>query len=462
MQRVFVTGGAGFIGSHVVAALLARGCQVMSYDCLIAQVHPQSPNWPEYQSVVDGLTLHFGDVRSPPAVMYALEEFRPDTVIHLAAMVGVGQSQHEAALYTSANVTGTANLLQRVLDYNAGVRDRAGEVESLLKAQVNPGPDQSPREAQELYLTRIQPVMDALLAKPTTPISQVFVAGSMSSYGEGPYDVDEDVTDEDERGRIMAAADDWVPGPGQWNPKQMTPAPTHEWWPMTPASIYAWTKQQQEELAMLLWRTRGQREGLAIKVGRFFNTYGSNQSLTNPYTGAAAIFSARVKAGLAPVVFEDGGQLRDFTHVSDVAAAVLAILDAGEPGQSYNVCTGVPTSILQVATAICAGTGLVPEVTQVRRVGDIRHCYGDASKLRALGWVPSTNLTDGLVALREWVGAQPVDLTAELLDRANADLLKHGLLVASEDDVGEEECSYCHVSYECLENEKRNAGTAVQ
>lgn len=437
MNRVIVTGGAGFIGSHVVDALLRQGCTVMSYDCLLPQVHPTSPNWPDYQPAQDGLSLHFGDVRDPRAMTYALTEFRPDTVIHLAAHVGVGQSQHDVARYTSGNVTGTANLLQCVLEYNLGIRERAVRVAEIVGRQVTPEAGQSQEEADALYLQRIEPMLADLRAQPRAPIEQVLVAGSMSSYGEGAYQLDAPA--HDGAGSVMAdryvrPPGGWTPQPGAWDPPHLSPMPTPEWMPLQPASVYAWTKAQQEELALLVWRTRGAAEGLGIKVARFFNCYGPRQALSNPYTGACAIFSARVKAGLAPVIFEDGGQLRDFTHVADVAGAVLAIVERGAAGETYNVGTGTPTSILQVASAICTGetdaegAPLVPRVTQVYRVGDVRHCYGDADKLRALGWAPQVALEDGLVELRQWVHEQPIELTLEVLERANADLERYGLV----------------------------------
>ena len=445
MKRVIVTGGAGFVGSHVVDALLRQGCTVMSYDCLLPQVHPASPEWPAYQPVQEGLSLHFGDVRDPRAMAFALADFRPDTVIHLAAHVGVGQSQHEVARYTSGNVTGTANLLQCVLEYNLGVRERAARVAEVEAKQATPEPGQTQEEAQALYLQRIAPMLEDLRAQPSAPIGQVLVAGSMSSYGEGAYrlldaglaeregSLPADWRNGDEE-VVRPTAGPWGPCPGHWDAPGMEPMATPEWWPLEPESVYAWTKAQQEALALLVWDTRGRAEGLAIKVARFFNAYGPRQALTNPYTGVGAIFSARVKAGLAPVVFEDGGQLRDFTHVTDVASAVLAILDHGTAGCTYNVGTGIPTSILQVARAICAGEvdddgkPIEPRVVQVARVGDIRHCYGNVNQLWALGWEPKVQLEDGLVELRQWVHDQPVDLTTDLLERANADLERYGLV----------------------------------
>ncbi len=440
MKRVLVTGGAGFIGSHVVDALLERGCEVMSLDCLLPQVHPRSPNWPEYQPPRDGLALHFADVRHPREFPLALAEFKPDTVVHLAAMVGVGQSQHDIARYTSANVTGTANVVQCVLEYNRLAREAAAEVDALLAIRATPTGAQTQAEADAQYAERIAPAVEAARARALPPIQQLLVAGSMSSYGEGAYKVENAdlvylhdvlgagyyVEDCDDAVRVVAS---WRPAPGAWDPPGLRSVPIPEDMALQPASVYAWTKAQQEELALLAWRTRGQREGLDVKVARFFNCYGERQALSNPYTGVGAIFSARVKAGLPPVVYEDGGQLRDFVHVSDVAAAVLAILERGEAGEVYNVATGVPTSIMQVAEAVCEGTGLHPHVLPVYRVGDVRHCYGDATKLRALGWEPRVDLATGMAALREWVAGQAPELTDELLDRARADLERHGLLV---------------------------------
>jgi len=438
MQRVLVTGGAGFIGSYVIDQLLALGCEVMSFDCLLRQVHPNTPNWPEYQADDAHLTKWFGDVRDVVrAVGPALREFKPDTVIHLAAAVGVGQSAHQPGHYTSTNIGGTAWLLDAISHYNRESDEMLASLEELSRTddiELQEG------ETMEVAIERVQaelaPARAELSAKSHGRVERVFIAGSMSSYGEGAYEmVDNCVPLPLALGDSYSTADyefhtvrpTWRPSPEAWDPPGMKPIPTPEAKPLEPSSIYAWTKEQQESLALLWSRVN---QGVRVTIGRFFNTYGSRQALSNPYTGVGAIFSARVAAGAPPVVFEDGAQSRDFTHVSDVARAVLTITAFGEDGEVYNVGTGIPTSILEVARLIAAPAGLEPIVTNVRREGDIRHCYADNSKLRALGWAPKVALADGLAELRAWVEQQPAE-SAELLDRATQDLVKHGLITGA-------------------------------
>ena len=367
MRRVLVTGGAGFIGSHLCAALLAMGCDVMSFDALIPQVHPQRPNWPDYQPDHERLMKYCGDVRvGPNVVLHALENFQPDTVIHLAAYVGVGQSATHPAGYTSCNVTGTMALLEYILQYNAQT-DKVHQVQ------------------------------------------QVFVAGSMSSYGEGSIDYYGD-----------------------------EPTPTGEEHPLTPTSIYAWTKAQAEIGAIML----GKMRGLDVKVGRFFNCYGPHQALTNPYTGVGAIFAARIMAGLPPIIYEDGSQSRDFIHVSDIVSGIIAIVQHGTPFQPYNIGTGTATSVLQLANAIAVEIAvqtdtdpIPPMVTGLVRAGDIRHCYADVSLIKRLGWDPKVKLEDGIRDLISWVKDQPAEQKQELLDRAHNELIKMGLLIPQEEAV---------------------------
>lgn len=441
--RVLVTGGAGFIGSHLVALLLAQSCDVMSYDCLLPQVHPASPNWPEYQLPQEGLAIHFGDVRDPRAFAYALEHFQPDIIVHLAAKVGVGQSQHDIAQYVSTNITGTANVLDRVLAYNVAVKERAIEMEELLNASVKPEDGQTQIEAQAQYDERIAPMLEDLRKKPQKRIQQVLVAGSMSSYGEGAYAPPTDDPAVPFLELTQRLPKGWEPQPGgAWDPPGLLPVPITEDFALEPASVYAWTKAQQEELALLVWRTRGKAEGLDIKICRFFNTYGPNQSLVNPYTGACAIFAARAIAKLQLVLFEDGGQLRDFVYVTDVASAIWCVAKKGQAGEVYNVATGVDTPICRVAAAIWLAVngeffqpemGLTEEevwVTQAHRVGDIRHCFGDATKLKALGWFPQVALHDGLYHFVQWVKKQPLLATEAVLQRANEELAKYGLIHA--------------------------------
>lgn len=488
MQRVLVTGGAGFIGSHLIDALLARGCEVMAFDNLTKQVHPLSPGWPKY-TVKDedgddrpwleqrGLHPWFGDVRDQQAVLTALLKFQPDTVVHLAALVGVGQSNEKIANYVSANVTGTAVLLNCIVDYNALVDDRAASL-ALLAEDVEVVPQVKPNEFEEIprilgagdviaigdevqicedgvwsdwltvdagdHVIGIQvgadaepfrarrpsdmlkvPVMETQAEAearylawrietegqvnqlPAAKVEQVFVAGSMSSYGEGAYLVDGEL----------------VRSPGRSGSEGL-PVGLREEDALMPASVYASTKAEQERLALIVGETRG----LDVRVGRFFNVYGERQAMSNPYTGVGAIFAARARAGLAPRVYEDGEQSRDFIHVSDLVSGILAILDRGAASEVYNIGTGLPVEIGWLAAEIARHfEAPAPEVTGQKRVGDIRHAYANASKLRALGWEPLVAPDRGVELLVEWAKGQDQE-ARDTLDAAHNDLLNAGLL----------------------------------
>lgn len=421
MERVLITGGAGFIGSHLADALLRAGHEVMVFDNLTEQVHPLSPQWPDYTVDIDGeeqpwveqAGLHpwFGDVRDGRAVHGALRDFRPDTVIHLAALVGVAQSNEQIARYTSANVTGTAVLLNAILDNNRGVAKREA-LELDLAAAQQPVPEDG--ESEEAFTARAAEIAAAeieaqvmLDSLPDTRVRQVFIAGSMSSYGEGVY-ID------GEHFRPYR-----VPIHGA------VPSSLHETDALMPASVYASNKAEQERLGLVV----GQATGLDVRVARFFNVYGSRQALSNPYTGVGAIFASRVLSGLAPRVYEDGKQSRDFTHVSDIVSGIVAIMEHGKAGEVYNIGTGQPTSIYDLAKMISDELGGPdPEVTRIYRAGDIRHAYANVSKLRRLGWEPRVKIEDGVKLLCDWARKQdPEDRSS--LERAHVELEDAGLLV---------------------------------
>lgn len=341
MDRVLVTGGAGFLGNYVVQALLARGLYVMSFDCLLPQVHP-TQMWPEYQPDHDRLTKYFGDVRRFPNVFQsALDEFRPDTIIHLAAAVGVGQSAYEPAHYTSANVTGTVAVVDWILKWNRAQDEvEAGLAELDRTDDIEPQDGETPEAALARVQESIAPMREALIEQRRPRVQRLFVAGSMSSYGEGAY-----------------VSSGPVPVDLPADHPDAIPAPTDEGKAFTPASIYAWSKAEAERAALML----GRQHGLDVRVGRFFNAYGRHQALSNPYTGVGAIFAARIHAGLAPIVYEDGLQSRDFIHASDVAEGVLTILERGAAGEVYNVGTGRATSVVELACLISlAGRPPVP------------------------------------------------------------------------------------------------------
>lgn len=370
-MNVLVTGGAGFIGSHVVAALLAHGHRVMALDSLVSQVH--GANAAPLRVAREAEFIH-GDVRDETVWARAL--LRADAVIHLAAEVGVGQSMYEITRYVDANIRGTALMWQQL---------------SRARARV----------------------------------AKVVVASSMSIYGEGICVCPQHGrVAPPPRGETQLRARDWELHCPQCH-VELAPQATPEDKALAPTSTYAITKRDQEELSLVL----GRAYALPTVALRFFNVYGSRQALSNPYTGAIAIFGARLKNGHAPLVYEDGKQLRDFIHVSDIARAVIMALekDAGD-GQAFNVGTGEPRSIFQVAASLARvmGVTLAPQVTQQFRTGDIRHCYADITRLRTTyGFAPTCAFDDGI---REWWAWAEGELADDRVLQAHTELVARQLL----------------------------------
>jgi dTDP-L-rhamnose 4-epimerase len=351
-RSVLVTGGAGFVGSHLVDALLARGDTVRIFDNLDPQVHgPQRrrPPWlPADAELVQG------DMRDADAVRRSLEGV--ELVFHLAAAVGVGQSMYQIADYTAVNTLGTAHLLQ-------ALADRRGEVQRLV------------------------------------------VASSMSCYGEGRY-TRPDGAEPRVAGRPLEQLRrrEWEMRDADGTP--LTPAPTDEAKPLECTSVYALTKADQEKLVLMV----GAAYGIPSVALRFFNIYGPRQALSNPYTGVAAIFSARLMNGEPPLVFEDGEQLRDFVSVHDVVRAVLlAAEEEAAVGKALNVGTGRALSVREVAATLARvlGVELELELTGRYRVGDIRSCYADISLAReVLGYEPRVEFERGMQELVAWLQEQ--------------------------------------------------------
>jgi dTDP-L-rhamnose 4-epimerase len=277
-MNVLVTGGAGFIGSYVVDELLQRDHHVRVLDALIEQVHPERKR-PDYLD--QRAELIVGEVQDAAAMHRALAGV--EAVIHLAASVGVGQSMYRIADYCASNVMGTAVLLQSVLDTRTSLR-------SLV------------------------------------------VASSMSCYGEGAYVSNEGGKAFPElRSETQLRASDWEIRVE--NGQSLHPVPTDESKPLMPRSVYAVSKRDQEELCLSV----GIAYGIPTTALRFFNTYGPRQALSNPYTGVAAIFCARLLNDRPPLLFEDGKQMRDFVHVEDVARAVVAACERPASGEALNV-----------------------------------------------------------------------------------------------------------------------------
>lgn len=354
MRRILITGGAGFIGSHLADDLLARRYLVRVIDNLCSQVHGPRGERPTYLD--DRVDLRVGDVRDPAAVRSALEGV--DAVVHLAAAVGVGQSMYRIEEYTSVNDVGTAVLLE------------------------------------------------ALIEK---PVERLIVASSMSIYGEGRYtDARGTFYDEIERDLTQLKAARWdpvLPDGGR-----LDPVPTPETMRPSLSSVYALTKFDQERMSLLV----GRAYSIPTVALRFFNVYGPRQALSNPYTGALAIFASRLLNGKRPLVFEDGHQRRDFVSVTDVATACrLALESPRAVGLSINVGSGRSVSIREAAEKLARAVGenMAPEITERYRMGDIRHCFADIRLARdVLGYRPRIDLEAGLSALAGWLRDQtPTD-----------------------------------------------------
>jgi dTDP-L-rhamnose 4-epimerase len=368
-MRVLVTGGAGFIGSHLVDRLLASGHEVRVLDSLDPQVHD---GWPDY--LADAAELLEGDVRDHDAVRAALDGV--DRLVHFAAAVGVGQSMYEIERYTSVNALGAAVVLEEAIEARAR-------------------------------------------------LEKVVVASSMSIYGEGLYRCPEEQTLQapEPRPDDQLARREWEPSCPSCG-AALEPMPTPESKPLQPLSIYAVGKRDHEEMFLAC--------GRAYKVPttalRFFNVYGPRQALSNPYTGVAAIFASRLLNGRPPVIFEDGRQSRDFVHVSDIAAGVELALEPGRCDfQAINIGTGVSTSVARVAEVLARELG-VDAGTELReqfRAGDIRHCFADITRARdSLGYEPRIRFEDGMRELAEWLrGREALDL----VDQATAALIERGL-----------------------------------
>lgn len=369
-MSILVTGGAGFIGSHLVRSLLADQESVTVYDNFEPQVHGPKPALPK----AGRLRVVRGDIRDRRLLGAELK--KADAVVHLAAAVGVGQSQYQIGKFVDVNLNGTATLLD-------------------------------------------------LLANERHRVRRIVVAGSMSSYGEGPFHCSR-------CGRVRpglrSSAD---MRRGHWEPfcpvcrRELRPLPTLESDRFEATSIYAVTKMAQEELVL----NYGTAYGVPAIALRFFNVYGPGQSLSNPYTGAAAIFMSRFKNNHAPVIYEDGLQSRDFVSVHDVVQAIrLSLEKAPQKRRVFNVGTGTATSILDLARQIgrITKSSIAPKAVKKFRTGDIRHCFADIGAIRqTLGYRPRVSLEDGLRELVDWAASVEA---RDTFDQAQRELVRRGLV----------------------------------
>lgn len=347
MKEALITGGAGFIGSHVAERLLNTGWRVRILDCLEPQVHGTEGSALPAEVLAE-VDFRRADLRDRQQVESAVQGV--DAVVHLAAAVGVGQSMYEICRYTSMNVGATAVLAE------------------------------------------------ALLAH---PVERLVVASSMSVYGEGMYR-SPGGTDRDGVRRRVEALD-----AHRWDletdGEPLAPVPTPEHKRVDLSSVYALTKYHQEQQCLIL----GRAYGIKATALRLFNVYGPRQSLSNPYTGVLAIFASRLLAGKAPVIFEDGHQCRDFVSVGDVAEAFRLAVENPQPDRVINIGSGERFSVLDVARTLrdALGAGDVPiDISGKYRVGDIRHCFADISLARdLLGYEPQVSFADGVRDYVRWL-----------------------------------------------------------
>ncbi len=369
--NILVTGGAGFIGSHLVDKLVDEGHTVRILDSIVEQVH--GGKVPEHLN--SQAEFIRADMCDAEAVSRALDGI--DVVYHKAAEVGVGQSMYEIVRYVKANDLGTAVLLEEMI--------------------------KRPKQFKKLI-----------------------VASSMSIYGEGAYYCDGC----DEKKTPFLRSNEQLASHA-WDFKceqcegELTPIGTAEDKPLFPTSVYAVTKQDQEQYCLSI----GRAYSIPTVVFRYFNVYGTRQALSNPYTGVCAIFSSRLLNDQSPMVFEDGEQSRDFIHVSDIVQANLLALETDKADyQTMNIGTGRSITVKQMAKLLAEGLGknIEPEMVGKYREGDIRHCVADITKAtNLLGYRPKMGLEDGLAELLNWVKGQDAD---DKVNSATAELAAHSLV----------------------------------
>lgn len=370
-MRVLITGGAGFIGQHTCNALVKAGHDVRILDVLDPQVHGAGAQFPEsLRSVAE--CIH-ADVRSVSACMSSLTKV--DAVIHLAARTGVGQSMYEIADYAETNVGGTAALL-----------------EAIVKSKAS--------------------------------LKRLVLSSSRAVYGEGLYScTNHGLFHPGPRDRDRLEKGDFCVHCPQCA-QVVTAVPTPETCSTDPLSLYALTKLQQEHLCLWYANTFS----APVTILRYFNVYGSGQSLRNPYTGVVSIFYSLLRSNHVLSLYEDGLPIRDFVNVSDVAQANLKALTAEEPlTATYNIGSGRVSTIADVANALGCAIGVDPNVEYrgEYRVGDIFSCYADISKAEAtLGYQANVSLNDGMKEFAAWAENEP---SLDLYERTVNELSEHGL-----------------------------------
>lgn len=354
-KRIFITGGAGFIGSRLAKVLTKAGAEVTIYDNLLEQVHGVAPKLDLAGELI------IGDIRDDEKLRQAVQNSQPHLVYHLAAETGTGQSADEPVRYADVNVGGCARLIE------------------ALKALE-------------------------------TPPSRIVLAATRAVYGEGAF--------EDEQGRVFAPAPrstndmskgvfDLIDDEG----RPLAPKATPEDLPPRPGSVYGSTKLMQE---YLLQQTPAPWD---VVILRLQNVYGPGQSLRNPYTGVLSIFCQQAMSGQTLNIYEDGEIYRDFIYVDDVVAAFAAAANIAQAGGGiFNIGSGEATSILHAAELILDNLGLPKDkrlVTGAFRAGDIRHALADTAAAHSqLDWKARMSFEEGVAALVEWARTEKLDASS--------------------------------------------------
>jgi len=369
--KILVTGGAGFIGSFLVDELVKAGHRVRIFDNLEPQVHPGGEPPPYLNREAEFIK---GDVRDYEALAKATEGM--EAIHHEAAMVGVGQSMYQIRRYMEANTLGTANLLDIIVN-----RKRA--------------------------------------------VKKLVVASSMSTYGEGAYRCPKcGPVSPPLRTEVQMSRGDWELHCPSCS-AIATPVPTPESKIQEITSIYALSKKDQEDMVINV----GTAYKIPVVALRRFNVFGPRQSLSNPYTGVAAIFMSRLKNRNRPLVFEDGKQSRDFISVHDIVRAnILAMESPRADYQIFNVGAGRQVTVLDIAVTLnrLLGLSIEPQVLGKFRQGDVRHCFSDIGKIRKLlGFEPKVSFEGGMKELIEWSGTVTA---ADKVEEATRELREKGLV----------------------------------
>lgn len=371
-EKILITGGAGFIGTHLCKKLLEKNYEVIVYDNLSPQIHGENKKIPQW--LKEKVSFIKADIRDKESLKEAV--LKVDKIIHLAAETGVGQSMYEVQRYTEVTIQGTSILWD-------------------------------------------------ILVNEKNHVNKVILSSSRAVYGEGKYKCMKCGTIYPESREISVLQEK------QWDincsicGEKLYLCATDEKSLLKPTSIYAICKKTQEEVCMIM----GKAIGIPVSILRYQNVYGPLQSLNNPYTGILSIFTSRLKNGKAIQVYEDGLESRDFVHVDDVTdGTILALEDERANYEIFNIGNGESTTVFHLAKILteCINPRLKPIITGKYRVGDIRHCYADIRKAQKLiGYNPKYNIEIGIRDFLSWAENEE---TKDFSEYAENELREKGLL----------------------------------